>query len=266
MNFSLSDQEVYCFIGILILSGYAPLPRRRMYWESNEDTHNILVVKSMRRNRFEEISRYFHVADNTALPENDKMAKVRPLIDMLNAKFLQYAPIEKQISIDESMVPYYGRHGCKQHIKGKPIRFGFKMWIAATRLGYCLYADPYQGRSERTETGLGRHVINKLITKVQEEFPNTDFSVYCDNFFTGLPLASDLKEKHVFLTGTVRSNRIENCPLKDAKVFLSTNYNVSSPATSTASSARRKRQANVEIANTISLIGKKLENPDVDVR
>ncbi|CAB3254043.1 unnamed protein product [Arctia plantaginis] len=96
MNCSLSDQEVYCFLGILILSGYAPLPRRRRYWESNEDTHNILVVKS----------RYFHVADNTALPENDKMAKVRPLIDMLNAKFLQYAPIEKQISIDESMVPY----------------------------------------------------------------------------------------------------------------------------------------------------------------
>ncbi|CAB3242110.1 unnamed protein product [Arctia plantaginis] len=126
MNFSLSYQEVYCFIGILILSGYAPLPRCRMYWESIEDTRNILVVKSMRRNRFEEISRYFHVADNIALPENDKMAKVRPLIDMLNAKFLQYTPIEKQISIDESMVPYYDRHGCKQHIKGKPIRLGFK--------------------------------------------------------------------------------------------------------------------------------------------
>lgn len=216
-KFSLSDREMYCFIGILILSGYAPLPRRRMYWESNKDTHNILVADSMRRNRFEEIMRYFHVANNSELSENDKMAKVRPLIDMLNAKFLQYAPIEKEISIDESMVPYYGRHGCKQHIRGKPIRFGFKMWIAATRLGYCLIVDPYQGRSERVETGLGRYVIKKLITKVQEEYPDTVFSVYCDNFFTGLPLVSELKEKNVFLTGTVRNNRIENCPLKDMK-------------------------------------------------
>lgn len=132
---------------------HSPLPRRRMYWENNEDTHNILVDKSMRRNRFEEIFRYLHVADNSNLQPNDKMAKVRPLFDMLNEKFLQYAIIEKDISIDESMIPYYGRHGCKQHIKGKPIRFGFKDWIAALRLGYCLYADPYQGRYEQYSSG-----------------------------------------------------------------------------------------------------------------
>ncbi|CAH2008614.1 unnamed protein product [Acanthoscelides obtectus] len=44
-----------------------------------------------------------------------------------------------------------------------------------------------------------------------------------------------------------------------------TNHNLSNPATpstSTASSTRRKRQANEEIAKTISLIGKKLEKPD----
>lgn len=73
-GFTLSDNDVYCFIGILILSGYSLLPRRRMYWESNEDTHNVLVVKSMRRNRFEEILRYFHVADNANLSSSDKMA------------------------------------------------------------------------------------------------------------------------------------------------------------------------------------------------
>lgn len=89
MAFTLSDDEIYCFIGILILTGYCPLPRRRMYWESNEDTHNLLVAKSMRRNRFEEILRYFHVADNSNLVAGDKMAKVRPLFDMLNKKFLQ---------------------------------------------------------------------------------------------------------------------------------------------------------------------------------
>ena len=42
----------------------------------------------------------------------------------------------------------------------------------------------------------------------------------------------------------------------------STNCNVFSPSTCTASSARRKRRANDKIANTISLIGKRLENPD----
>ncbi|CAK1601936.1 unnamed protein product [Parnassius mnemosyne] len=138
-----------------------------MYWESNEDTHNLLVAKSMRRNRFEEILRYFHVADNSNLAPGDKMAKVRPLFDMLNKKFLQYAVIEKDISIDESMIPYYGRHRCKQHIKGKPIRFGFKTWVAALQLGYCLHADLYQGKSEGVRTGLGQHVVSKLMTEIK---------------------------------------------------------------------------------------------------
>lgn len=72
----------------------------------------------MQINRFEEILRHFHVADNNNLCPNDKMAKVRPPFNLLNKKFLQYAT-EKKISIDESMIPYYGRHGCKQHIRGK---------------------------------------------------------------------------------------------------------------------------------------------------
>lgn len=52
-NFCLSGDILSCFIGVILLSGYAPLPRRRMYWESNEDTHDVLIAKSMRRNRFE---------------------------------------------------------------------------------------------------------------------------------------------------------------------------------------------------------------------
>ncbi|GBP64812.1 PiggyBac transposable element-derived protein 3 [Eumeta japonica] len=43
--------------------------------------------------------------------------------------------LEEHYSVDEAMIPYYGRHGCKQHIKGKPIRYGFKAWVGATRLG-----------------------------------------------------------------------------------------------------------------------------------
>ncbi|CAI6371246.1 unnamed protein product [Macrosiphum euphorbiae] len=38
----------------------------------------------------------------------------------------EHTPHQQFHSIDESMVPYFGRHGCKQFIRGKPIRFGFK--------------------------------------------------------------------------------------------------------------------------------------------
>ncbi|GBP43079.1 Chimeric ERCC6-PGBD3 protein [Eumeta japonica] len=68
-----------------------------------------------------------------------------------------------KIPVDEAMIPYYGRHGCK-HIKGKPIRYGFKAWVGATRLGYVLWMEPYQGATTMCnpiykELGLGASVV-----------------------------------------------------------------------------------------------------------
>jgi len=34
----VSEDEMKCFIGVLLLSGYVQLPRRRMFWETSLDT------------------------------------------------------------------------------------------------------------------------------------------------------------------------------------------------------------------------------------
>jgi hypothetical protein len=36
---------------------------------------------------------------------------------------------EKHLSVDEQMIPHFGRHSCKMFILSKPIRFGFKQWM-----------------------------------------------------------------------------------------------------------------------------------------
>ena len=59
------------------------------------------------------------------------------------------------------MVPHYGRNGLKQHIHGKPIRFGYKVWSLCTRTGYFTHAIPYQGSStgySNPEFGMGGSV------------------------------------------------------------------------------------------------------------
>ena len=54
--------------------------------------------------------------------------------------------------IDESMIPYFGRHGAKQFISGKPIRFGYKMWALTTPSGYLSQIEPYQGARGRQKS------------------------------------------------------------------------------------------------------------------
>ena len=110
-NFCLPEADLKLAIAILIISGYSALPRRRLYWENSEDTYNPAVASSLTVNRFEEILRYLHFADNLNLPEGDKFAKMRPLFNMLNEKYLLYWVNEQNPNVDESMAPYYGRHG-----------------------------------------------------------------------------------------------------------------------------------------------------------
>ena len=77
-----------------------------------------------------------HLADNSNLDKEDKFAKVRPLIDELNEQCFANSLPEQSVSIDESMVPYLRRHGCKQYMRNKVIvarngggQFSVFVWI-----------------------------------------------------------------------------------------------------------------------------------------
>ncbi|KAG5861866.1 hypothetical protein JTB14_026684 [Gonioctena quinquepunctata] len=127
--------EMEVFIDGLLLSGYAKYPNKRMYWSRQKDVPKILQ-NNMRLNRCEQILRHFHLNDNINIDKNDRLYKLRPLVYKLNKHFKQHGGLEESLSVDESMIPYYGRHCAKQYIRGKPIRFGFKNWALCTSSGY----------------------------------------------------------------------------------------------------------------------------------
>ncbi|KAJ8932707.1 hypothetical protein NQ318_011140 [Aromia moschata] len=78
---NITHEEMYAFIGILLLSVYLPVPRRRMFWEQRKNTQNILVADALSRDRFEFIMQNLHCCVNDQLDPSDKFTKVRPLFD-----------------------------------------------------------------------------------------------------------------------------------------------------------------------------------------
>lgn len=223
-NISVDLAEIKCFIGVSVLSGYVPVPRRRMYWEKSKDSHNEQVAEAISRDKFEHIMSHIHFTYNMTLDKSDKYAKVRPLIRYMNDKFLQYGYAEENHSIDEAMVPYYGRHGCKQYIHGKPIRYGYKLWVGASRLGYIYWFEPYQGASTYVNDvykslGVGASVVLSYADRLREKWNDLRFHFFFDNFFSSAILFEKLEEKHVCGTGTIRENRIPKNNLTDSKVM-----------------------------------------------
>lgn len=209
--FCVTQEEIKIFIAILLLSGYHRLPRERNYWCLDEDLLVPPVANAMSRNRFQEIKKYLHLADNTQIDKNDKMYKVRPLMNKLNKNFQQFGIFHKDLSIDEAMIKYFGHHSSKQFIRGKPVRFGYKDWMLCSSTGYCYNFDTYCGAAvDKTALPLGSRVVLQMLEIV--DVP-TDHEIFFDNYFTSYNLMQTLKEKGFQATGTARENRIKKCPL-----------------------------------------------------
>jgi len=213
--FTTNADEIRTFLAVLLISGYSTLLGGTMYWEANPDSHNEAVAESMSRNRFDDLMRFLRVSDNANLDSADRCTKVRPLYTMLNERCLQFYQSQQQLSIDESMVPYFGRQPSKQFLCLKPVRFRSKLWTLATSIGYVIQFEPYAGRKQdsqdKTEIGLSSSVVLDLLSEMPVSLP---YHVAFDNYFTSLKLLEYLSTKGIAATRTVRANRLEKCPLR----------------------------------------------------
>nr|CAH7738745.1 unnamed protein product [Callosobruchus chinensis] len=220
-DFFLSRDDIKIFVGILLLTGYHKLPSERNYWSLDDDLKVPIVANAMSRNRFLEIKKYIHIAGNDHLDKNDKMSKVRPLMNKLNQNFQQWGIFHENLAIDEAMVKFFGRHSSKQYIRGKPVRFGYKNWMICSPTGYAYGFDTYCGakctsKSEDSTLPLGSRVVLDLLDIVSVP---SDHVVFFDNYFSSYGLLKLLKERGQRATGTVRDNRTKKCPLLEPKAF-----------------------------------------------
>lgn len=261
-EFDVTVGEMKRVLGILLLSGYHPLPSVRHYWSTDDDLQCPLVSNAMSRNRFEEILRFIHCADNDTLDLSDRMAKLRPVMDLLNKRFSDGYPMDCSIDLDEAMIEYFGRHGCKQAIRNKPVRFGFKAWcLNSGTTGYLLRFDIYQGSSGTTSTteakfGKGGGTLIRLLDETPPEIRALPLRIYIDNYFTGLPLLVEMRERGYACTGTIRDNRIpKSCTIEDKNKMKKKErgaFDVVYDAKNKIAVTRWKDNAVVTVASTIS--------------
>ena len=170
----------------------------------------------MTRDRFRVIKSCLHIADIHNLAQS-KVAKVWPLLYLLRTNCQQFGVFYKNFNIDESMVPYCGLHSAKQYIKGKPVKFGYKLWMLCSSDGYPYNFEIYRGKDKSRTNRLGTHVVEKMLSHVTNPSQHV---VFFDIFFTSHTLLTNLARENVGACGTIRDNRTNHCPLifkKDCK-------------------------------------------------
>ena len=97
------------------------------YWSLNSALHYAAVADRVTRDRFWEISRYLHFADNATLmprdsPGYDRLGKVQPVIDYRSSRFTDLYDPHREVAVDEAMIKFTGRSALKQYMPLKPMK------------------------------------------------------------------------------------------------------------------------------------------------
>ena len=100
--------------------------------------------------------------------------------------------------MDESMIRYFGPYPLKQFIKGKPTRFGFKIWVICTPAGAQIRCVPYAG----AKTNVFQYGLSQGLDESVKLIPGS--KVVCDNLFTIPDLVDHLSKKGIGVLGTMR--------------------------------------------------------------
>ena len=202
---STNNQEMWKFLGIIIEMGLVQMPKLKYYWSSSQLYRLDIIRNSMSRERFELLLKFWHFTNNNNKNSGqDRLFKVRPLLDLLKERFTSVYMPGPVVSIDESMVPWRGRLSFKQYIPGKAHKYGVKIYKLAAVNGYTWSYMIYTGQQDPM-AGLGH--VESVVMNLLNGLSGCYRTVVADNFFTGISLAKRLLEKETYLIGTMRSNR-----------------------------------------------------------
>ena len=197
-------EEILAYLGMLIAMGLVNLPSISDFFSTEPILAHPWFPSILSRDRFQQINRYFHVSNETLYP-NDKLAKLRPVVDNAITKFRALWTPHREISIDEQMIGTRCRVGFIQYMPAKPVKFGVKNWVLADSVyPYVCNFQIYTGRDERTpEHGLSKRVVMDLI----QPYLAKGHRLYVDNFYSSPHLFKELYDQNTLACGTVRQER-----------------------------------------------------------
>lgn len=211
----LTQSDFWIFMSIILFTGLVSVHQRSDYWRKEWPYGFPFPRNRMTRERFEAILYSLHLSNpiedeendrkrNTA--EYDRLFKIKPLYtEIVSACQAHFQPYQN-ICIDERMVATKARISMKQYMKGKPTKWGYKIFVLAdAQTAYTFNFFVYQGKNDSTTAH------NLTFSSVWDLLPfetlGRGYNLYVDNYYTSPALFEELYKKNIRCCGTIRTNR-----------------------------------------------------------
>ena len=216
----VTKSDVEKCIGVALYMSLVRMPSTRNYFSGQFRIPQI--ADTITGKRFEEIKRFIHFSDNSSVPNDDKLRKLRPLLDKLRSKFVSI-PMCESLSVDEQIIPFKCTSHLKQYIPMKPHKWGYKVYVLCGSNGFAYDFENYTGKQEmpvlenESNCGVSGNIVIRLARAVPSHL---NHKLFFDNYFNCPKLQIFLAKRGIYSLGTVRPNRLSNCKLpadKDLK-------------------------------------------------
>ena len=199
------EVEIKKFLGLILWMGLVRLNSLEKYWSTNPLFQQTVPCATMSRNRFQLLLSMLHFSDNETSESGDRLAKIQPLIDMLQKNFQSLFRPEEDVVIDETLVPWRGRLTFRQYIPNKTHRYGVKLFKLCSMVGYTWALKVYSSKSQTGEREIG--LAKNVCIELMKDLIGQGRTLYVDNFYTSYELANYCLQKQTHLVGTLRANK-----------------------------------------------------------
>ncbi|ROT63945.1 hypothetical protein C7M84_018134 [Penaeus vannamei] len=205
-----SRQEVKAYFGLRLLMGMVRLPSFRDYWSTDPGFRQTLMTEVMTRDRFDQLTTHLHFAhleEGAPLPE-DRMWKLRPVVDALNESFRTIFVSGQDITVDESLWKFRGRLAFRTYNPTKRARFGLKVYKLSTSTGlaagYTSCFKVYTGQDRGDMPSSTKAVFHLM---EYGGFLDKGYQLFVDSWYTSPTFFNLLQSRKTNAVGTARLNR-----------------------------------------------------------
>lgn len=206
--YAIGDTEMKCFIGILIAMSLLRRSSIKEYWTDSRILCSPGIQELFSYSRFRELYNSLMLRPHDINVGQEDMLKINRLSNRIIANSRSMYEPEKELSLDECMIPFTGRHRWKVFLKAKPIKYGFKAYILAeAKTGYILNwhlhtGDPGDIDSEEAATF-------SIVKKLAEPYDYKGHHIFMDRYYSGLRIFRYLTLKGFGASGTIMANRLK---------------------------------------------------------
>nr|XP_033335286.1 piggyBac transposable element-derived protein 4-like [Megalopta genalis] len=200
--------ELYCFFAVSFLMSRNKKLSLAEYWSKDELLRSNIFGEIITRDRYFKLLGMLQFTHDLG-PTNDRLYKIRNIIDMLRKTFSQSFQPYQRLRINESLLLYKGRLSFKKYILSKRNRFGIKSFILSDcQTGFVQDLIVYAGSSTMLSSGnkdTGKS--GAIVEALMKPYLGKGHTLYVDDWYSSPALFSLLHNNCTNACGTVRKRR-----------------------------------------------------------